>query len=98
MGTPKQLSSNLPWSLANPLWASAVNPIISNPLNFAKIINQISLIAGVNTINHGLGFVQQGWFFTDSDASISAHRSAPFNNLTLTLTSSGPAIVNLAVF
>jgi hypothetical protein len=98
MGNPKQLSSKLPWELANPLWSSVLNPIIKNPINSALIINQISLVSGTNVINHGLSQIQRGWFFTDINAAITAYRSAPFNDLTLTLTCSGPAIANLAVF
>lgn len=98
MSSPKQLSSQLPWAQANPIWAAALNPVISNPLNSVKVIEQINLVTGKNVINHGLGQVQSGWWFTDINAAITYYRSAPFNNTALTLTCSGPAIVNLAVF
>lgn len=91
------LPLKLPWELAQNRWSSQLNPILANPLNGISII-QVALVAGVNVINHKLGKVQQGWIFTDIDAAITAYRSAPFNNLTLTLTCSGPANVNIGVF
>lgn len=98
MGSPKQLSQRLPWELANPIWAAAINPVISNPINSARILDQISLVAGSNVINHGLDALQRGWFLTDVTAAITCYRSAPFNNRTLTLTCSGPATANIGVF
>ncbi len=92
------LSPKLEWNLANPRWASILNPLISNPLNNASVLKNIQLKSGVNVVNHLLGQTQQGWYFTDIDAAITAYRSAPFNNLTLTLTCSGPATVSIAVY
>jgi hypothetical protein len=92
------LSPKLEWPLANPLWAQTLNPVIANPLNNVKIIQGYNLVSGINRINHGLGQLQQGWFLTDVNAAITVYRSSPFNNQTLTLTSSGAATVNIGVF
>ena len=92
------LSSKLPWELANNKWASVLNPILQNPLNSANILKNVSLVTGSNTINHGLGRIMQGWWFIDIDAAITYYRSQPLNNLTLTITCSGPANVSIGVF
>lgn len=92
------LSPRLSWELANPKYAATLNPLLANPLNQASLLKNVPLKAGVNVINHLIGQTQQGWYFTDVDAAITAYRSAPFNNLTLTLTCSAPATVSIAVF
>lgn len=92
------LSSKLAWELANPLWAAALNPVIAGQISQASILENIVLVTGVNIINHKLGRTMRGWFFTDINADIDFHRSAPLNSKTLTLTCSGPAIVNIGVF
>lgn len=92
------LPLKLPWNLAENRWASQLNPILANPVTNVSILKNINLVTGVNVINHFLGQIQQGWFITDTNAGVTVHRSADFNNLTLTLTSSGPAKVNIGVF
>ena len=79
-------------------WASQINPILANPLNLGSLITGIQLKSGVNVINHGLGRPQQGWIIADQTAAASIYRSAPFNNLTLNLTSSAPVTISLMVF
>lgn len=79
-------------------WSAQLNPVLSNPMTNASILKGIVLATGANVINTRLGTKAQGWFITDIDAAVTVYRSAPFNNLTLTLTSSGPATINLAVF
>lgn len=93
-----QLSSNLDWSLANPLWASILNPVISNPTNAVQVLQNVNLLSGSNVINHRLGRQMQGWFVTDIQGSATIYRSAPFNNMTLTLTSNSAVTVNIGVF
>lgn len=92
------LSPRLPWELANPKYAAALNPIIANPLNNAQLLPSFTLKAGVNVINHLLSGKMQGYYVVDLDAPVTVYRSAPLNNLTLTLTSSGQANITLAVF
>lgn len=92
------LPTQILWEYAQNRWAAELNPLLSNPLNKANILQNVSLVAGVNTINHKLGRQMQGWFFTDINAAITYYRSAPLNDLTLQLTCSGPAIVNIGVF
>lgn len=85
-------------SMIQTRWASLLNPVLSNPLNKISILKEISLTTGVNVINHRLGRMQQGWFITDIDGSSTIYRSAPLNDLTLTLTASAPATVSIGVF
>lgn len=92
------LSSKLDWSLANSLWAQALNPVLANPINNITILKNIPLISGVTVINHGLSRMQVGWFLTDINGAATIYRSASFNSTTLTLTSSAAVTVSIGVF
>ena len=93
-----QLSTNIPWNMANTRWASILNPIIANPLTNVNILTNIALKSGVNVINTGLQQIQQGWLILDQQGPASIYRSADFNKTTLTLTSSAAVTVSLGVF
>lgn len=57
------------------------------------------MTASTNVINHKLGRMQQGWVITDiNNVATSIYRSQPFNDKTLTLTSSGAVTVNIWVY
>jgi hypothetical protein len=92
------LSTKLDWSLANPKWASELNPIIGNPMTNMRILPNVTLATGNNVINHGLGKTQQGWVVIDIQGAATIYRDAPFNNTTLTLHASAGVIVSLGVF
>lgn len=92
------LSTNLPFELMLTKWSSELNPLLANPVNSVLILPNVALVSGVNVINHRLGRTQQGWFITDINAAVTVYRSAAFNELTLTLTSSGAATVSIGVF
>jgi hypothetical protein len=79
-------------------WASQLNPVLANPLTDPLIIKNVSLASGANVINHKLQRMQQGWILSDITASATIYRSQPFNDLTLTLTSSAPCTVSLVVY
>ena len=87
-----------PLQLMQTQWQSQLNPVLANPLTNPRILKNVALIDGVTVINHGLGAVQQGWIISDINAAASIYRSAPFNNLTLSLTSSAACVVNLVVY
>lgn len=93
-----QLSSKLDWDQAQNKWAAVLNPIIANPITNPIILTRITLASGSNVINHKLQRPMQGWMITDLNANVTIYRSAPMNSETITLTSSGAAIINLAVF
>lgn len=92
------LPQQLPISQMQTRWASQLNPLLSRPANNSSLLTDIELNTGVNVINHLLGKKMQGWIIIDIDAAITYYRSAPMNDLTLTLTCSGPATVSIEVF
>jgi len=79
-------------------WASQLNPLLALPTSSPSFLKDIKLSAGVNVINHRLGRTPIGWVVSDSNAAVTVYRSQPFNDLTLTLTSSGGAVVSLLIF
>lgn len=85
-------------SRAQTIWKSILDQLLAKPLSNNQMLTGISLIMGDNVINHRLGRQMQGWIISDIDSSISIYRSAPFNDLTLTLNSSGSGVINLVVF
>ena len=93
-----QLAQRLTLTQMQQQWAAELNPVIANPTTNPGLLTNITLKTGVNVINHLLGRMQQGWTLTDVNAAITVYRSAPFNALTLTLTASAPAVVNIEVF
>lgn len=90
--------SNQPFQLMQNKWMSELNPVLQNPMTNPSLIKSITLVTGDNVINHKLGRLQQGWIITDVNAAVSIYRSQPLNDLTLTLNSSGAAIINIAVY
>lgn len=79
-------------------WASILNPVLTNPTTNPSMLKKVSLKTGANTFNHLLGQVQQGWIVSDINAAATLYRSQPFNDKTLTLTSSADCVVTLLVF
>lgn len=93
------LSTKLTWDQANPLWAAQINPVLANLLIQGLPINSVVLVSGVSqTLNHGLGKNQTGFFVTDQNAAASIFRTLPFNSKTITLQSSADVTVNLWVY
>lgn len=94
-----QQNTNQPFMLMQNKWASILNPFLSNPLNQMRILKDISLSIGSNSINHLLGRIQQGWIIIDIQGGASMiYRSAPFNDKILTLMSSAAVTISLGVF
>lgn len=92
------LPLQLPWQTAQTKWKSQLDPLLATPILTGTLLQNITLISGVNVINTKLGVTPQGWVITDSNAAVTVYRSAPFTSLTLTLTSSGNATVSIWVF
>jgi len=93
-----QLSTQLTFPLMLTKWSGILNPLIANPLNGVAILPEQKLSAGVNTFNHLLGRKQQGWVILDIQGPATVYRSAPFNNTSLTLTSSADVTITLGVY
>ena len=87
-----------PIMLLQNAWKQQLDPLLGAPLASLVFVKNIALKNGVTVINHGLGRNPQGWFITDIDGAATVYRSAPFNNLTLTLTSNAIANINVGVF
>lgn len=79
-------------------WSSQLNPVLNSPITAPILLKGVILTSGVNTINTGLSTMLQGWFITDLDSDVTIFRSSPKAPLTLTLTASGPATVDIAVY
>jgi hypothetical protein len=79
-------------------WAADLDPLLKNPFLNGVLLEGVALASGATTINHKLGRKMQGWVITDLNGVASIYRSQPFNNLTLTLTSSAACTVNIYGF
>lgn len=86
------------FSLMQTSWASAINPVLSSPLNNGLLLKGVPLATGVTVINHKLGRLLQGWQICDVNGAATIYRSAAKNDLTLTLTSSAAVTVDIFVF
>ncbi len=98
MALPNFQTSITELSLMQTKWASQLNPLLALPTSSPSVLKDIPLVSGVNVINHLLGRSPIGWVVSDTNAAVTVYRSKPFNNLTLTLTSSGAAVVSLLIF
>lgn len=95
------LSSNLPWELANNKWAATLNPLLSNLLVNGQFIQNVALVTGANTINHGLQRKLRGYLVVLNSAATTFYDSQATNqmpDLTLILNSSGATTITLYVF
>jgi len=83
-------------------WASALNPIISLPLNSSVQLNNINVVAGDNSINHLLGRKLIGWSVIRMQNGFvqlyDKQNTNLMSNKTLILNSSGTGLISLLVF
>lgn len=92
----KDMNKNLMLLQTN--WSALLNPLLKAPTSQGVLLPGIKLINGVNVINHLLQRTLQGWYFTDITGAAEVYRSAPKNDLTLTLTSNAAVTVDIFVF
>lgn len=95
------LSSKLPWDLANPKWAASINPVLANPVVGGNLLQGVTLKTGANTVNHGLGVKLQGYIIVLNSANVTFYDSQATNqrpDLTLILNASGATTVSIYVF
>lgn len=92
------LSQKLPWELANPKWAAAINPFLSLPILNGNQIDDIILVATTPlAINHLLQREPQGWFLVDNVANAVVWRTAQNKN-TITLESNVTTTISIWVY
>lgn len=95
------LPQKLPLDLMQTRWATELNPVLANPTSKSLILKNISLVTGINVINHKLGRTLQGWIPTRIRASATFYDQQDSNQtpqLTLVLISSANAVIDLEVF
>ncbi len=94
-----QLSTKLPWELAQTKWSSILNPILALPMLNGNQVDGIKLLANTpQAINHLLQRLPQGWFLFDNTADTAVWRTEAFNSLTITLESSLDTTISIWVF
>lgn len=82
-------------------WASAIQPVLDNPINSASVLKSVSLASGANVINHRLGAPLQGWVVSRIRASATVYDTQDTNQtpqLTLNLVASAAVVVDLMVW
>lgn len=90
-----------PFRLMQNSWATQLNPMLANPSLQSIILQDISIIAGTNTINTKLGRKLQGWRIIRINAAATIYDAQSTNSmpdLTLVLISNAPATISLEVF
>lgn len=95
------LPQRLPLAQMQVNWAQQLDPIIANPTVNNLVLQNVSLIAGTNVINHLLGRKLQGWKPTRVRAAASIYDNQDSNQtpqLTLILIASAPVVVDIEVF
>ena len=98
MSLPIFQTDNKDISMLQTRWAQMLNQLLRQPQAKGLILQGVELISGATVVNHRLGRKLQGWQIVDQDAAAAIYRSAPKNDLTLTLTSDAPVTVDLLVF
>lgn len=82
-------------------WASALDPLIANPLTQGQLLPNQVLINGTTVINHRLGRKLVGWFVVGINSTAAIYDNQATNQtpqLTLSLTSNASVTINLWVF
>ena len=95
------LPQKLSLDMMQTAWAQQLNPIIANPTIDNLILKNISLVAGVNVINHKLSRTLQGWkpVRVRGPSIIYDQQDSNQNpQLTLVLVASAPVVIDLEVF
>ncbi len=99
---PYYQSSLKELSLLQTVWASILNPVVTNPVVQGTILPNVTLVNGTTTINHKLGRKLQGWIpvrYHGAFADIYDNQdSNSMPELTLSLTTNNATVVDLYVF
>lgn len=101
MALPLYKSDDNSFTLMQTAWATQLNPIVQLPLVQGLVLQNVTLKAGDNTIDHRLGRKLQGWILTRVRAAATIYDKQDANQLssrTLVLNSSAPVVVDIYVF
>lgn len=101
MSLPQFQSGDRNFQMLQNQWATAIDPVLVNPLVQGRLVQGVVLTAGDNVINHKLGRALIGWMIVRNNASVTFYDKQDSNamaNLTLVLNASGAATVSLWVF
>jgi hypothetical protein len=93
----QQLSTKLPWDLAQTKWAATLNPLLATPLLSGSLVSATLLASKPQAINHLLSRQPQGWFLVDNTANAVIWRTA-WGNTTLTLEATANTTISIWVF
>lgn len=81
--------------------ARVVNPLVTAPMLQLSVLPSLTLVAGLNTINHGLGRPVQGWAVLRARGAIMCYDKQDTNRTpekTLLLVASAPITIDLGVY
>jgi len=98
---PRFQTDDTQFQMLQTAWASQLNPIINSPILQGLTLENVSLSAGSNTINHKLGRKLQGWIIVRKSAASEIYDLQSSNTMTdktLILSSQNPCVVNIYVF
>lgn len=101
MALPTYQTANLTLTLIQSNWASLLNPLLDLPINQGRLLENVQLDNGSNTVNHKLGRKLTGWFIVRQRAAASVYDTQDTNPtpaVTLKLTSNASVKVDIFVF
>jgi len=96
-----QLSGNRDVQFAQQSQASALQPLLRNPITNGIILEKVALLVGSNTIQHKLDRKLQGWVLVRKGAAADVYDTQDTNTTpdrTLVLVSDAVVTVNIYVF
>lgn len=95
-----KLPQRLPLEQMQVNWATAIDPVLSNPIVNGNQLKSIALVSGINSINHKLGRKPQGYLVTRMFGSFAQiyEITSQQPELTLQLNSSTSTMVDIYVY
>ncbi len=97
----RKLAQQLTLDQLQNLWASALNPILANPIVNGRLVQDQSLTIGTTAVEHKLGRKPQGWMVVGINGIAEIYDTQATNQLPhlfLNLVSDANVSVNLWVF
>jgi hypothetical protein len=82
-------------------WATALDPVIANPLVQGQLLTNVALANGTTIVNHKLGRKLIGWLIVGINGAATVYDNQASNQmpqLTLSLTSNAAVTANIWVF